>query len=68
DLDDQILRELLTFMMEDPHTITRAIRIIQISKYLERIGDLATNIGESVIYMVEARDIRHGGYQEKKPE
>lgn len=67
-LDDQILRELLTFMMEDPHTITRAIRIIQISKYLERIGDLATNIAESVIYMVEARDIRHGGYLEKSTE
>jgi phosphate transport system protein len=62
DLDDQILRELLTYMMEDPHTITRSIRIIQISKYLERIGDLATNIAESVIYMVNARDIRHGGY------
>jgi phosphate transport system protein len=62
DLDDQILRELLTYMIEDPHTITRSIRIIQISKYLERIGDLATNIAESVIYMVNARDIRHGGY------
>ncbi|MDY6854234.1 MAG: phosphate signaling complex protein PhoU [Thermodesulfobacteriota bacterium] len=63
-LNDQILRELLTFMMEDPHTIARAIRIIQISKYLERIGDLATNIAESVIYMVNAKDIRHGGYKD----
>lgn len=63
-LNDQILRELLTFMMEDPHTIARAIRIIQISKYLERIGDLATNIAESVIYMVNAKDIRHGGYMD----
>ena len=62
DLDDQILRELLTFMMEDPHTITRAVRIIRISKDLERIGDIATNIAESVIYMIDARDIRHGGY------
>jgi len=62
DLDDQILRELLTFMMEDPHTITRAVRIIRISKDLERIGDIATNIAESVIYMIDARDKRHGGY------
>ena len=67
DLDDQILRELLTFMMEDPHTITRAIWIIQISKNLERIADLATNIAESVIYMVEAKDIRHGGYLKESP-
>jgi phosphate transport system protein len=67
DLDDQILQELLTFMMEDPHTITRAIWIIQISKNLERIADLATNIAESVIYMVEARDIRHGGYIKENP-
>jgi len=64
DLDDRILRELLTYMIEDPNTITRSIRIIQISKYLERIGDLATNIAESVIYMVDARDIRHGAYLE----
>lgn len=68
DLDEQILRELLTFMMEDPHTITRAIWIIQISKNLERIGDLATNIAESVIYMVDAKDIRHGSYQERRSE
>ena len=68
DLDEQILRELLTFMTEDPHTITRAIWIIQISKNLERIGDLATNIAESVIYMVDAKDIRHGGYQERRSE
>ena len=68
DLDDQILRELLTYMIEDHRTITRAIRIIQISKYLERIGDLATNIAESVIYMVDARDIRHGAYKDKNKE
>ncbi|MDY6843662.1 MAG: phosphate signaling complex protein PhoU [Thermodesulfobacteriota bacterium] len=66
DLNDQILRELLTYMLEDPRTITRAILIIQISKYLERIGDLATNIAESVIYMVEARDIRHRSHLDKK--
>lgn len=62
DLNDQIFRELLTFMLEDPRTILRAIRISFISKYIERIGDHATNIAEDVIYMVKAKDIRHGAY------
>lgn len=62
DLNNQIFRELLTFMLEDPRTISRAIRISFISKYLERIGDHATNIAEDVIYMVKAKDIRHGEY------
>ncbi|MCD6571034.1 MAG: phosphate signaling complex protein PhoU [Deltaproteobacteria bacterium] len=62
DLNDQIFRELLTFMMEDPRTISRAIRISFISKYIERIADHATNIAEDVIYMVKAKDIRHGAY------
>jgi phosphate transport system protein len=60
DLNNQIFRELLTFMLEDPRTISRAIRISFISKYIERIGDHATNIAEDVIYMVKAEDIRHG--------
>ncbi|MBW1614398.1 MAG: phosphate signaling complex protein PhoU [Deltaproteobacteria bacterium] len=60
DLNNQIFRELLTFMLEDPRNISRAIRISFISKYLERIGDHATNIAEDVIYMVKAKDIRHG--------
>jgi len=62
DLNNQIFRELLTFMLEDPRTISRAIRISFISKYMERIGDHATNIAEDVIYMVKAKDIRHGAY------
>ncbi|MEA3221878.1 MAG: phosphate signaling complex protein PhoU [Thermodesulfobacteriota bacterium] len=62
DLNNQIFRELLTFMMEDPKTITRAIRISFISKHIERIADHATNIAEDVIYMVKAKDIRHGAY------
>ena len=62
DLNDQIFRELLTFMMEDPKTITRSIRISFISKHIERIADHATNIAEDVIYMVKAKDIRHGAY------
>jgi phosphate transport system protein len=59
DLNKQIFRELLTFMLEDPHTISRAIRISYISKYLERIADHATNIAEMVIYLVEGKLIRH---------
>ncbi|MGD9765118.1 MAG: phosphate signaling complex protein PhoU [Candidatus Binatia bacterium] len=58
-LTDQVLRELLTFMMEDPHTISRALRLIFVSKYLERIADHATNIGEMVVFMVKGKSIRH---------
>jgi len=50
-LDEQILRELLTFMMEEPSTIRQATSLIFISRFLERIGDHATNICERVIYM-----------------
>ncbi len=59
DLNVQIQRELLTFMIEDPSTITRAIKLNYISKYLERIADHATNIAEMVIFMVKGKDIRH---------
>ena len=58
-LADQLLRELLTFMLEDPHTISRALRLIFISKYLERLADHATNIAEMVIFMVKGKSIRH---------
>ena len=58
-LNNQVQRELLTFMIEDPATISRAIKINYISKYLERISDHATNIAEMVIFMVKGKDIRH---------
>jgi len=58
-LNDQIQRELLTFMTEDPRTISRAIKVTYISKCLERIADHATNIAEMVIFMVKGKDIRH---------
>jgi phosphate transport system protein len=60
DLNIQLQRELLTYMMEDPTTINRALKLIYISKYLERIADHATNIAEMVIFMVKGQDIRHG--------
>jgi phosphate transport system protein len=57
----QIFRELLTYMMEDPCNIFRATRLQSIAKYLERIGDHATNVGELVVFMVKGKDIRHAG-------
>jgi phosphate transport system protein len=59
DLTEQLFRELLSFMLENPATITRAIRITFIAKYLERIADHATNVAELVVYMVEGKIIRH---------
>jgi phosphate transport system protein len=59
ELNVQLHRELLTFMMEDPATIGRALKLIYISKYLERIADHATNVAEMVIFMVKGKDIRH---------
>jgi len=59
ELNEQIFRELLSFMIENPQTITRAIRLSFISKYIERIADHATNIAELVVYMVEGKIIRH---------
>jgi phosphate transport system protein len=65
-LNVQVFRELLTFMMEDPKTITRATRLMFIGKYLERMGDHATNIAEMVIFMVKGKDIRHMGIANEK--
>jgi phosphate transport system protein len=59
DLNEQIQRELLTFMLGDPTTISRAIKVNYISKCLERIADHATNVAEMVIFMVKGKDIRH---------
>ena len=56
---DQIFRELLTYMLQDPATIEPALDLILISRHLERIGDHATNVAEDVIFMVSAKDVRH---------
>ena len=58
-LNVQIFRETLTFMLENAQTISRATKISSISKYLERIADHATNIAEMVIFMVKGKSIRH---------
>ena len=60
-LHKQLQRELVSFMLESPTTITRCLHLMQISKRLERIADHATNIAEEVVYLYEGRDIRHTG-------
>jgi len=56
-----IFRELLTYMMENPRNIYRATRVQSIAKYIERIADHTTNVGEMVVFMVRGKDIRHTG-------
>ena len=60
DVCEQMLRELLTYMFEDPSKITRALRLIFVARNLERVGDHAANIAEMVIFLVDGQDIRHG--------
>ena len=59
DLNRQVFRELLTFMIEDPTTITRAMELILVARNLERVADLATNVAEEVVFVAEARIIKH---------
>ena len=62
----EIFRELLTYMMEDPKTITRALSLLLVSRSLERIADQATNIAEQVVFLVEGEDIRHRHPEERE--
>ncbi|HSE58120.1 MAG TPA: phosphate signaling complex protein PhoU [Nitrospiraceae bacterium] len=59
DLMGQLFRELLSYMLEDPRTISRAIRLTFVAKSIERVADHATNIAELVVYLVEGKIIRH---------
>ena len=59
DVCEQMLRELLTYMFEDPSTVSRALRLMFVARNLERIGDHAANIAEMVIFLVEGQDVRH---------
>ncbi len=64
DLNRQLHRELSSYMVERPTTITRCLRLMVISKAIERIADHATNVAEEVVYLHEAIDIRHAGQKE----
>ncbi len=59
DLNTQVIRELMTYIAGDPTAVTRALGLIMISKNIERIADLATNIAEEVVFIVEGRSIKH---------
>jgi len=66
-MNDQIFRELLTYMMQDPANITRAVHLILITRHLERIADHSTNIAEEVVYIVKAKVVKHRGYNLEEP-
>jgi phosphate transport system protein len=59
DLNEIVLKELMFIMTQDPGTVTRAVKISYVSKYIERIADHATNIAEMVVYLVDGKIIRH---------
>ena len=59
-LKTRVFRDLIAGMIEDPRRVEPALELILISRHLERIGDHATNIAEDVVFMVSARDVRHG--------
>jgi len=66
-LNDQIFRELVSYMVEDPMTITRAMELILVARNLERVADLATNVAEEVVFIAEARVIKHHAEEAGSP-
>jgi phosphate transport system protein len=71
EVDDEyraFMRQLLTYMLEDPRTISISLELMFIAKSLERIGDHAKNISQTVIYTVKGKDVRHATIKEIKAE
>jgi phosphate transport system protein len=64
----EMMRNLITFMTEEPQTISAALDLLWAAKAIERVGDHSTNIAEYVIYVVEGKDIRHTDYAALFPE
>ncbi|KAA3662609.1 MAG: phosphate transport system regulatory protein PhoU, partial [Calditrichaeota bacterium] len=62
ELEQAIVHELIIYISKDPKTINRALALIMVAKYLERVGDLTKNIAEEVVFMVEAKLIKHGRF------
>ena len=58
------MRKLITYMMEDPRTISASLDLLTLAKAIERIGDHAKNIAEFIIYIVMGADVRHGTMEE----
>jgi len=66
-LHDSVFRILLTHMMEDPHTIGAGMELFLVSRNLERVADLATNVGEDVVFLVEGKSIKHHAEDRGEP-
>jgi phosphate transport system protein len=66
-LNRQVFRELISFMIEDPRTITRALELVLVARNLERVADLTTNIAEEVVFIAEARIIKHHAEDPARP-